>query len=134
MTRDEIIAIVTDALARFETDFRDPEKALEPFTEDLVWWIAGSAKTSGTMDRAGMLAMFTGLPSYTDSGMRLTPKSWVVEGNKAAVEGESWMQLKDGRVYTNLYHWLFELRDDGKIARVREYLDTALVEELVGKA
>ena len=133
MTRDENVALVTEALGRFETHFRDPEKVLELFTDDLEWWIAGSAKTSGTMDRAGMLAMFRGLPSYTDMGMRLTPNSFVVEANKVAVEGESYMEIKDGRVYRNRYHWLFELSGD-EIAKVREYLDTALVEELVGKA
>ena len=80
-----------------------------------------------------MIAMLEGLPAYTDAGMRLIPNSFVIEGDKVAVEGESFMQLKDGRVYRNLYHWLFEFRGD-KIAKVREYLDTALVEELVGKA
>lgn len=133
MTRDEMQRIVSEALAGFELHFRDPAKVLEHFTEDLDWWIAGSAKTSGRMDRAAMIAMLEGLPSYTDSGMRLTPNSFVIERNRAAVEGESWMKLKDGRIYRNLYHWLFEFRGD-KIAKVREYLDTALVEELVGKA
>jgi ketosteroid isomerase-like protein len=132
MTRDETVRLITEALAGFETHFRDPERALAPFTDDVDWWIAGAGRTAGRMDRAALLAMFAGLPSFTDSGMRLTPTSFVVEGDKAAVEGESYMELKDGRVYRNLYHWLFEVRGD-KIAKVREYLDTVLVEALMGK-
>jgi len=132
MTRDEIQALITEALGRFETHFRDPEKVLELFTDDVDWWIAGKARTAGRRDRAGMMEMFAGLPSFTDTGMRLIPTSFVIEGNKAAVEGKSWMKLKEGRVYENLYHWLFEIRGD-KICRVHEYLDTALVEDLVGK-
>ncbi len=133
MTREEKQRIVTETLTGFELHFRDPARVLQHCTDDLDWWIAGSAKTSGRMDRAAMTAMLEGLPSFTDTGMRLIPHSFVIEGDRVAVEGESYMEIKDGRVYRNLYHWLFELRGD-KVAKVREYLDTALVEELVGKA
>ena len=40
-----------------------------------------------------------------------------------AVETESYAELNNGRVYNNLYHFVFEIKD-GKIHVIKEYLDT----------
>jgi uncharacterized protein len=45
------------------------------------------------------------------------------------VETESYAKLKNGRVYNNLYHFLFIVRD-GKIHQVKEYLDTVHTHEV----
>jgi ketosteroid isomerase-like protein len=50
-------------------------------------------------------------------------KSSIGEGNAVALEVESSGDLKNGRLYRQEYHILMEFRD-GKIAAVREYLDT----------
>ncbi len=47
----------------------------------------------------------------------------VVEGDKAAVELESYVVLIDDIVYNNHYHMLLKIRDD-KIIEIKEYLDT----------
>ena len=39
------------------------------------------------------------------------------------METESYAELTNGRVYNNLYHFVFIVRD-GKIAGVKEFLDT----------
>jgi ketosteroid isomerase-like protein len=41
--------------------------------------------------------------------------------------GTGW--LKDGRPYDNRYAWAFEVRD-GKVAEIREYLDSAYIARL----
>ncbi len=40
--------------------------------------------------------------------------------------------LSDGRPYDNRYAWAFEVRD-GKIAEIREYLDSYYIVRLFGK-
>jgi uncharacterized protein len=79
---------------------------------------------SGTMDKAGFRQLLSGIADSTTTGaVRLTPHAWTAEGDRVAVETESYAELKNGRVYNNLYHFAFEVRD-GKIQSVREYLDT----------
>jgi uncharacterized protein len=45
------------------------------------------------------------------------------EAARVAAETESYAEMTNGRVYNNLYHFVFEL-SDGRIRRVKEYLDT----------
>ena len=56
-------------------------------------------------------------------GIRLTPKAFTTEGDRVAVETESYAKHVNGKTYQNQYHFLFEVRG-GKIRAVREYLDT----------
>lgn len=56
--------------------------------------------------------------------IRLTPHAFTAEGDRVAVETESYAEVKNGRVYNNHYHFLVIVRD-GKIAQVKEYLDTS---------
>jgi hypothetical protein len=60
-------------------------------------------------------------------GLRMTVKSVVAEGNKVAMEAESYGELRNGRVYNQEYHFLLTIRD-GRIAGVKEYLDTQHVD------
>ncbi len=57
------------------------------------------------------------------TGLKMTVKASIGEVNFVAVEVESFGNLKNGRFYRQEYHMLMEFRD-GKIAAVREYLDT----------
>jgi len=42
------------------------------------------------------------------------------EGDKVAVEAESYGEMKNGKIYDNAYHFVFTFRD-GKICEVKEY-------------
>lgn len=132
MTRDEIKRKIEETLSRFETDFRDPEKVLEHVHPDCMWTIAGDTAVSGTKTRDEMLQVLAAFPDMTDTGMRITTKGYVIEDDKAAVEGESVTKFKDGGEYTNEYHFIFEFRD-GQIIRAKEYMDTALALEKFGR-
>ena len=55
--------------------------------------------------------------------------TWWLAGSIPGLSGTyNKSQLADGTPYANQYHWLFELRD-GRVHRVREYLDTQLMKE-----
>lgn len=103
----------------------DVDTILDSMTDDATWWVAGTIPgISGTKDKAGFGAMLGGIAESTTTGaITLTPLAFTAEGERVAVETESYAELKNGRVYNNLYHFVFTVRD-GKIASVKEFLDT----------
>jgi ketosteroid isomerase-like protein len=124
MTPDDIKRIITETLARFETHFREPAKIAEHMHENGTWRIMGSTPSSGKNDKAAFLETISHTPDFSDTGLRITPTNFIIQGNKAAVEAHSSMKLRDGREYKNQYVFVFEFRD-GKIFDAKEYMDTA---------
>ena len=116
-------AVVTEFMEVFSRG--DVDGILACMSDSATWWVAGSIPgISGTKDKAAFAEMLSGIAESTTTGaIRLTPLAFTAEGDRVAVETESYTELKNGRVYNNLYHFLFEVRD-GKIDSVKEYLDT----------
>jgi ketosteroid isomerase-like protein len=94
-------------------------------TDDSTWWVSGRIDgLSGTYPRDEFARLVEGAKAaYKTGALKITPSGMVAEGDKVAVEAESWAETVDGRVYNNYYHWLVTVRD-GKIAAVKEYMDT----------
>ncbi|MDQ0382299.1 nuclear transport factor 2 family protein [Amycolatopsis thermophila] len=115
--------IVASFMEVFSTG--DVEKILSLLSESATWWVAGTLEgISGTKNKKEFGEMLAGLSALTVSGaIRLTPLAWTAEGDRVAVETESYSELRNGRVYNNLYHFVFEVRD-GRIQSIKEYLDT----------
>ena len=103
----------------------DVDAILSYLTEDATWWVAGTIEgISGEKDKAAFGEMLAGLSTLSTSGaIRLTPLALTAEGDRVAAETESYAELTNGRVYNNLYHFVFEL-SGGRIRRVKEFLDT----------
>jgi ketosteroid isomerase-like protein len=100
--------------------------ALELVADDAVWWIAGKPgeqPASGAHDKAWIGRLLGRMTDALDGPMPMTVLGMVAEGNRVAVEVRGHGKLRDGRRYENEYHFLITVRD-GKIAAVREYLDT----------
>jgi len=57
---------------------------------------------------------------------KVTIDSLVSKGPLVMVESRGVGKLRDGRPYSNLYAWAIEVRD-GKIAAIREYMDSHYV-------
>ena len=58
-------------------------------------------------------------------------KGVTAEGERVAVEAESFFELNDGRRYNNTYHFLFEFRD-GRICCAKEYNDSGYAAATLG--
>ena len=116
-------AVVADFLAAFSRG--DVEGVVNRMTEDATWWVSGTIQgMSGTYARLELATLLEGVKQvYKQGALQIAPLSMIAEGDKVAVEAESFAELQNGRVYQNLYHFLFWVRD-GKIAEVREYMDT----------
>ena len=116
-------ALVTDFLAVFSQG--DVPGIAERLHADATWWVSGRMEgLSGTYTKEQMVKLLEGVTQiYKQGALRITPTSMIAENNRVAVEAESYAELNNGRVYNNIYHFLFEIAD-GKILRVREYMDT----------
>jgi uncharacterized protein len=94
-------------------------------TEDSSWWVSGCIEgLSGTYPRNQFAELVKGAKAaYKTGALQITPTSMVAEGDRVAAEAESFAETVSGEVYNNFYHLLFTIRD-GKIAAVKEYMDT----------
>lgn len=131
MSNDANKKIVSDFLGRFEKN--DIQGLLDLMTDDATWWIAGKPELfslAGERDKKQMQELLEMLVPATKEGLRVTPKAMLAEGDKVAVEAESYAEFKNGRIYNNDYHFLIQLRD-GKIKRVKEYMDTMHTADVV---
>lgn len=98
--------------------------------EDSTWWVAGKTAVSGTYTKSEFGKLLGGIAANVDGAITLTPKAYTAEGNRVAVECESLAHFKNGRTYNNFYHFLFEVKDE-QLYRIKEYLDTMHVQEVV---
>jgi ketosteroid isomerase-like protein len=72
----------------------------------------------------GAIVAYMSSPSIFPGGVKVSFGEITAEDDRVAIEAATEGTLPDGRVYTNLYHYLMIFRD-GLIWRVKEYLDTA---------
>jgi ketosteroid isomerase-like protein len=66
-----------------------------------------------------------------DGPIKITVTNAIAEGDQVFVEAQGESRTKDGLRYDNLYGIILKLRD-GKIAEIREYMDTELVKNIFG--
>ncbi|KAJ7673682.1 hypothetical protein DFH06DRAFT_1445012 [Mycena polygramma] len=66
-----------------------------------------------------------------DGVVKMTVSSIDIVGNKAILEAQGEATTAKGRPYCNRYVWFLIFSEEtGKIVEIREYLDTALVQEV----
>jgi ketosteroid isomerase-like protein len=114
--------IVETFLATFSRG--DVDGVLDAMTDDATWWVSGSIEgRAGTYDKAKFGPLMRDAASlYVEGALRIKPVSMVAEGSRVAVEADGFATLHNGRVYRPGFHFLFEVID-GKVRRVREYMD-----------
>jgi uncharacterized protein len=116
-------AIVADFLQTFSRG--DVQGVLQKMTADATWWVSGTIEgMSGKYEKRALGELLEGVKAvYKKGAMQFRPVAMIAEGPFVAVEADSYAELNNGRIYNNHYHLLFELRD-GKVLRVKEYMDT----------
>lgn len=116
--------LASEFFARFSAN--DIAGALDLLTDDASWWIAGKPDqlpAAGAHSKEQIARVLFGMAGQLKDGLRMTVKSLIAEGDRVAVEVESYGKLQSGRVYNNEYHFLLTIRA-GRISGVKEYLDT----------
>ena len=124
MTTEENKRSVAELFARFNAS--DIPGVLALMTDDVTWRVPGKPELSpvaGIYNKGRLERLFSRMLAQLESGLQMTVLGLLAEGNNVAVEVESQGDLRNGRKYRQQYHFLITFRD-GKIASVREYLDT----------
>jgi ketosteroid isomerase-like protein len=106
------------------------DAVLGALADNATWWVQGNFPLSGTKTKKEFAELVGQLGTNIDGGLRVTPKGITAEGDRVAVEAESYAKMKNGKIYQNTYHFLFTVRD-GKIQSVKEYLDTMHANEVL---
>ena len=118
---DEQKEVVRQFFQRFSAG--DVPGVISLFRDDASYWFASTRETLGMDQLAGGLKW---VQSRLDGPLRYEIGTMVAEPNKVAVQVEGFGKTVEGVIYNSLYHVYFEL-ENGKIARAREYNDTAHV-------
>jgi ketosteroid isomerase-like protein len=111
-------AVVTrffDALTK--ADFDGAARLIDPNGQ---WWNLKRV----TRPLSATLVRIKDKSSETTTGLAFRVGTMTAEGDRVSVLAESYAEFPDGRIYNNLYHFLFRLAD-GRIVNVWEYYDSA---------
>lgn len=125
-----IVAEFWDAFSRSDFD-----KAISMLSDDgFTWWIAGDPKQfpiAGVKTKAEFIKLLNDVSkAVTADGIRIKPYAWTAEGDRVAMEAESFATMLNGKVYNNKYHFLHIVKN-GKLQSVKEYLCTIHANEVL---
>ena len=101
--------------------------------DDVTVTYYGTHRVSGTYrGKADLMAnLVPPLRARLDGMIKLHVRHVVAEGDHVVVEAHGEARTKDGQDYNNLYSIWLRL-EDGKIAEIREYMDTELTKSIFG--
>ena len=108
----------------------DTAALVDAYADDGEVWTSGRTLISGTFPKERVRESAGGIFEAFPHGIEFTIHAMTAEGERVAVEAESRGVHASGRLYNNLYHFLFRFRD-GKLVNLREYMDTELVTDVL---
>jgi ketosteroid isomerase-like protein len=108
----------------------DTAYVVDAYTEDGGVQTMGNTLISGFFDKAQIAAAAGAIFEAFPQGIEFTLKNITAEEDRVAVEAESHGIHVSGRVYHNYYHFFLQMRD-GKLVRLKEYMDTELITEIL---
>lgn len=98
-------------------------------SDDVEATCTGTCIMSARRNKAALLEAGAMLAQTFPNGLNLEILSLTAEDDRVSCEMRSSARLASGVPYNNEYHFLFFLRG-GQICRIKEYLDTRLVDEV----
>jgi hypothetical protein len=114
-----------DAISRADVD-----AIVSAYAPDGTCWTAGTMPISGTFTVDQIAAASRGVLTVFPEGLRFTIRAMTAEGERVAIEAESYGKHVSGKVYNNHYHFVLRARG-GKIVEWREYMDTMHANEVL---
>lgn len=132
MTTEANKQLVRDAWNRVSTG--DAEGFMNALADDVTWTFFGTHRFAGTIrGKQELIAkLFAPLGDILDGGIKVTIDTITAEVDRVIIEARGTAATKKGQRYDNSYCIVVTVRD-GKIAQVREYLDTELVTSVFGR-
>lgn len=102
--------------------------------DDVTWTFFGSHRFAGTFRGKDELVakLFAPLGEVLEDGIKVHIDTLTADGDRVVMEARGEARAKSGKRYDNHYCIVVTVRD-GKVAEVREYLDTELVSAVFGR-
>lgn len=108
----------------------DTQAIVDAYADEGCVETKGSTLISGIFDKEQIAASAGAIFEVFPQGLSFEITGMVAEGDKVAVEALSEGEHISGQIYSNEYHFLFEFRD-GKLLRLKEYMDTEQVTDVL---
>ena len=108
----------------------DVQAIVDAYAADGYVWTMGNTLASGQYDKQQISEFAGGIYEAFPKGIRFEVLNMTAEDDRVAVEATSEGEHVSGAPYRNRYHFLFTLRD-GKLASLKEYMDTELLTEVI---
>jgi ketosteroid isomerase-like protein len=135
MNTEQSRSVVTEAWKAFRT--RDQARISQLFTDDAEWTApegnATAVALKGPSHMVGnqAIAMFLSTTLHKlFQKIEIDIRGVFADGETVIVEEHMRAEIPNGNTYNNDYCFVFELKE-GKIRRVREYMDTLRGKELI---
>ncbi len=105
----------------------------ESLADDVRWTITGSTKWSKTYEGKQCVVndLLGPLRALFADQYKATATRFTAEEDRVVVEGRGSVMTKSGREYNNHYCWIYTIAN-GKVKEITEYLDTELVNTVLG--
>ena len=121
-------AVVAEYFRRMQAG--DPTVA-EMMDDEITWWVPQSSELGGThRGKAKVLELMGKGVDLYQLPLKIVVEETVAERDWVAVQLVVEAKTAAGRPYRNDYHFAFRIRN-GKVAAVREYVDTQYAKELL---
>ncbi|MCR9105086.1 MAG: nuclear transport factor 2 family protein [Gammaproteobacteria bacterium] len=121
-------AFVTDFFAAMNSG--DVDAIVDAYADDGTLHTMGQTLISGIYSKAQIAASAGSIFEVFPRGLQFEIIDMVGQGNKVAVEATSEGVHVSGQTYSNQYHFLFEFQD-GRLLRLKEYMDTERVTDVL---
>jgi ketosteroid isomerase-like protein len=114
-----------DALSR-----SDVPAIVDAYAEDGRVQTMGNTLISGVFDKPMITQAAGKVLGAFPNGIKFVIHEITAEGDRVAVEAESFATHVSGKPYNNKYHFLMRFRD-GKLLEFKEYMDTEMVTDVL---
>jgi ketosteroid isomerase-like protein len=114
-----------DALSR-----SDVPAIVDAYAEDGRVQTMGNTLISGVFTKPQITQAAGQVLNAFPNGIKFVIHEITAEGDRVAVEAESFATHVSGKPYNNKYHFLMRFRD-GKLLEFKEYMDTEMVTDVL---
>ena len=125
LANKDIVREFLSALGRGDSD-----AVSRLITDDCRAVCTGTSIVSRTRERDEIIRTADYFKRTMKDGVRFEILTMTAEDDRVSVECEGISELNNGVAYNNQYHFLFFLRD-GRICRLKEYMDTKLADDVL---
>lgn len=109
---------------------RDIERLEALLAEDYDYWLIGDLPYSGSLNKTKFLELVNSLCRLMEGPLTIDVDDITAEEDRVSITAKGNMVAVNGSPYINHYHFLFTIKD-GKILKLREYLDAQKVKDLL---